>query len=168
MAQQNGGQFDPVLFGDYRDPQDNILNTFGDYFNDAFPLNDFASPYNAEDIVSQPGKKDFMKEIEVQRNGSPNKMPQAEADKQYLKCDQLWFVFLHVFQYRLLTTLLFRDRVKTSTKAQSGETEMDDLCSQLKSKAKCSGKGVVIEEKDVDDILGPAPTDQTDFLKMFS
>ena len=45
---------------------------------------------------------------------------------------------------------------------------MDDLCSQLKSKAKCSGKGAVIDQKYVDEILGPAPTEQTDFMKMFS
>lgn len=49
------------------------------------------------------------------------------------------------------------------------EAEMDDLCSQLKAKAKCSGKGAVIAEKDVDAILGPAPpVEQTDFMKMFS
>ena len=45
---------------------------------------------------------------------------------------------------------------------------MDELCSQLKAKAKCSGSGAVIEQKEVDKILGPPPTDQQDFLKMFS
>lgn len=44
---------------------------------------------------------------------------------------------------------------------------MDDLCTQLKSKAKCSGSGAVIDQKDVDAILGPAPDEQKDFLKMF-
>ena len=52
-------QFDPVLFGDYRDPQDNILsnNAFGDFFNDAFPTQDFSSPYNTGDFVSPPAKQ---------------------------------------------------------------------------------------------------------------
>ena len=45
---------------------------------------------------------------------------------------------------------------------------MDDLCSQLKSKAKCSGKGAVIDQAEVDRILGPVRKDQPDFLKMFS
>ena len=44
---------------------------------------------------------------------------------------------------------------------------MDDLCSQLKAKAKCSGNGAVIDQKDVDAILGPAPVDTKDFFKMF-
>lgn len=49
------------------------------------------------------------------------------------------------------------------------EAELDDLCTQLKAKAKCSGKGAVITEKGVDAILGPAPpAEQTDFMKMFS
>ncbi len=45
---------------------------------------------------------------------------------------------------------------------------MDDLCAQLKSKAKCSGKGAVIAQSDVDEILGPTPAEQADFLQMFS
>lgn len=63
---------------------------------------------------------------------------------------------------------VIRDRVQSSEKVQSGAADMDDLCSQLKAKAKCSGSGAVIQQKDVDHILGPAPTDQQDFLKMFS
>lgn len=37
---------------------------------------------------------------------------------------------------------------------------MENLCEQLKSKAKCSGKGAVIDEKEVDKILGPATKDK--------
>jgi len=93
MAQQNGGQFDPVLFGDYRDPQDNILNnSFGDYFNDAFPYNDFASPYNTGIVASQPPMKDFMKEIEVRQNGSPGEVVPGDEKEQFLTCDKLWSV----------------------------------------------------------------------------
>ncbi len=53
-------------------------------------------------------------------------------------------------------------------KVQSGEIDMNDLCAQLKQKAKCTGTGAVIEQKDVDDILGPAPDHQKDYLKMFT
>lgn len=57
--------------------------------------------------------------------------------------------------------------MQASEKAQSGEFDLDNLCSQLKAKAKCSGSGAVIEQKDVDTILGPPPEEQKDFLKMF-
>ena len=58
--------------------------------------------------------------------------------------------------------------MKNSEKVISGELDMDDLCSQLKSKAKCSGSGAVVDQADVDAILGPAPTEQQDFFSMFA
>lgn len=36
---------------------------------------------------------------------------------------------------------------------QNGNIDMDDLCSQLQSKAKCSGDGPVINEKDFKEII---------------
>lgn len=57
--------------------------------------------------------------------------------------------------------------MQRSEKVQSGAADMDDLCSQLKAKAKCSGHGAVIDQKDVDAILGPVPADKQDFFKMF-
>lgn len=57
--------------------------------------------------------------------------------------------------------------MQRSEKDQFGEVDMDNLCSQLKSKAKCSGGGAVVEQKDVDAILGPPSEDQKDFTKMF-
>ena len=169
MAQQNGGQFDPVLFGDYRDPQDNILNnSFGDFFNDAFPLNDFSTPYNTSDSPEQPPKNDFLKEIAVTQNGNPKETAPAGDAKQFVTCDKLWYVSIASFVDPTLTVTI-RDRVQQSDRGNLGEAEMDDLCSQLKSKAKCSGKGAVIAQKDVDDILGPAPQAQGDDpFRMFS
>ena len=87
-----------MLWGDYRDPQDNILNNnFDNFFNDAFqsPV-DFTSPYNTGELLEppQPQKRNLMDEIEVQQNGEseqgeshalPNDNP-----KQYLTCEKLW------------------------------------------------------------------------------
>ena len=171
MAQQNGGAFDPVLFGDYRDPQDNILNNnaFGDFFNDAFPTQDFGTPYFTGEA---PPKKDLMQEIEVKKNADPSKLVSQNDIKNYLACDKLWYVHVHralvTDVISLLISAYFRDRVQSSTKVQNGEADMDDLCSQLKSKARCSGKGAVIDPDDVDRILGPVREEQPDFLKMFS
>lgn len=169
MAQQNGGAFDPVLFGDYRDPQDNILNNnaFGDFFNDAFPLQDFGTPYYTGDA---PPKKDLMQEIEIRKDASPSELRPENDKKQFLPCDKLWFVHCApaTVVIGLLTLPRSRDRVKSSEKVKNGEADMDDLCSQLKSKAKCSGQGAVIAQKDVDLILGPMREQQPDILKMFS
>ncbi|KAL9130074.1 MAG: hypothetical protein Q9217_001633 [Psora testacea] len=168
MAQQNGGQFDPVLFGDYRDPQDNILNTFDDFFNDAFPTQDFASPYNTGDAPTPEPKRDLMKEIQVRQDGGEDEVVPAERPPQYLECDKLWSAAI-VFSLTSYSTNVFcRERVQASEKYKSGGSDMDDLCSQLKSKAKCSGKEAVIEEKEVDRILGPPSKTDGDPFKMFS
>jgi len=94
MAQQNGGLFDPVLFGDYRDPQDNILNN--GFFNDAFLLqDDFGTAFNTGPLaVASPApKRDLMKEVEVQQNGeAEEEVVPGEAPKQFIDCDRLWYV----------------------------------------------------------------------------
>ncbi|MCJ1405273.1 DNA-binding transcription factor yap1 [Xylographa trunciseda] len=150
MAAQNGGAFDPVLFADYRDPQDNIMSgDFGAFFDEAFPALDFASPSATVLEPAVPKKRDLMQQIEDQQAGKEIEIVPGEGAKQFLTCNMLW------------------DRVQRSERVQSGEADMDDLCTQLKAKAKCSGSGAVIDQKDVDAILGPAPEEHKDFLKMF-
>lgn len=98
MAQQNGGQFDPVLFGEYRDPQDSILNSnFGGFFNDAFVPPDFGSPFPTGEVAASPApKRDLLKEIETQQNDNDNVVPiptQSVAGAQRISCNQkLWSV----------------------------------------------------------------------------
>lgn len=94
MAQQNGGLFDPELFGDYRDPQDNILNgEFGGFFSDAFPVQDFTSPFYTGDIATPAAsKRDLMHEVEKQRNGNDDEVPLSEQRKRILNCTELWYV----------------------------------------------------------------------------
>jgi AP-1-like factor len=41
-------------------------------------------------------------------------------------------------------------------KFQNGEVDVDNLCSELRTKARCSESGVVINKKDVDAIMGRA------------
>ncbi|KAI4202438.1 MAG: hypothetical protein LQ346_001996 [Caloplaca aetnensis] len=147
MAQQNGGQFDPILFNDYRDTQNDLFDN--DFFNEAFLNQDFSTPFNAPERATPPPKTDLLQQVEAQQDSGGNEVVPGEDPKQFLSCDKLW------------------DRVQQSEKAQTGEIDMDNLCSQLKSKAKCSGSGAVIEQKDVDAILGPPPNAQKDFLKMF-
>ncbi|KAF4977972.1 hypothetical protein FZEAL_5580 [Fusarium zealandicum] len=139
LAQQNGGQFDPQLFGGYRESQDSVLAnpSFDDFFNDALE-GDFFVPYNM--APTSPGAK---------TNGQPKKAPnlidQIDAQqnsiddeplkKQNMNCNQLW------------------ERLQSCPKAQNGEFDLDGLCSELTKKAKCSGTGPVVAETDFDSIL---------------
>lgn len=46
---------------------------------------------------------------------------------------------------------------------QTGGFDLDNLCSELQSKAKCSGEGVVVKEHEFETILGKYLGD--DFMK---
>lgn len=93
MAQQNGGQFDPVLFGDYRDPHESILSSFDpDFFNDAFDDRDFSTPFYTGEPTSPAARRDLMKEIEVQQNGAVDETAPSNKPKIFLGCDKIWLV----------------------------------------------------------------------------
>lgn len=47
-----------------------------------------------------------------------------------------------------------RDRLQSMEKFRNGEIDVDNLCTELRTKARCSEGGVVVNQKDVDDIMG--------------
>ncbi|KIE03619.1 AP-1-like protein, partial [Metarhizium majus ARSEF 297] len=133
LVQQNGGgHFDPQLFGDYRESQENVLSnpSFDDFFlNDGLDA-DFFTPYNAAPNEHAP-KKNLIAEIDAQQNSIDDDM----GNKQNMSCNQLW------------------EKLQECPKAQNGEFDLDGLCSELTKKAKCSGSGPVVAERDFDTIL---------------
>lgn len=132
FAQQN--TFDPVLFGDYRETQDNILSQdFGAFFNDAYPLPDLGSPlHNYTDVTAdQAAKTDLLQQVEAAKNEEV--VPDTDRP---MSCNKIW------------------DRLQSMEKFRNGEIDIDNLCSELRAKAKCSEGGAVVDKKDVDKILG--------------
>lgn len=164
FAQQNGNQFDPQLFGDYREPQENILSndvyTTDGFFNDAFAMPEFGSPYNtASPALSR--KEKPVEEEEV--------VP-AEDTSQLLTCNTIWYVSSlsagddqHLFLGNATNVLVNRDRLQACPKVKEGEFDLDLLCKDLQKKAKCSETGAVVNESDFNKILktyvgGDAPS----------
>jgi AP-1-like factor len=89
FAQQNGNQFDPQLFGDYREPQDNILSgeAFSDsFFADAFAMPDFNSPFNVAPSPIPP-KKDLVAQIDEKQN---EEVVPGEDPSKMLTCNTIW------------------------------------------------------------------------------
>lgn len=135
LAQQNNNAFDPLLFGDYREPQDNILSSgaFSDaFFQDAFPVPDFTSPYNAES--STVAKRDLLKEIDERQNDEEEVVP-GEDPAKMLSCNTIW------------------DRLQSCPKVKEGEFDLDNLCKDLQKKAKCSETGAVVNETDFNKLM---------------
>lgn len=138
LAQQNNNSFDPILFGDYRESQDNILSQdFGSFFNDAYPLPDLGSPlHNYSDVANeQTVKTDLLKQVDEAKDGREEVVPDNEKP---MTCNKIW------------------DRLQSMEKFRNGEIDIDNLCSELRAKAKCSEGGAVVDKKDVDKILGAA------------
>ncbi|KAJ5081825.1 hypothetical protein NUU61_010089 [Penicillium alfredii] len=138
LAQQNGGQFDPVLFGDWREPQDAVLSQdFGSFFNDAFPLPDLGSPSHniTEAATEQPPKKDAVSQNDKKLE---DEVVPGEDKSKMLSCTKIW------------------DRLQSMEKFRTGEIDVDNLCTELRTKARCSEGGVVVDQNDVDAIMGRA------------
>ncbi|KAI8965179.1 PAP1-domain-containing protein [Daldinia sp. FL1419] len=130
LSQQNGGQFDPQLFGDYREPQDNILSsaTFDDsFFNDAFDV-DFTTPYNVPAASNNNApKKNLIAEIDARKETEDTIVA---SNGKLLTCNNIW------------------EKLQACPRVQSGDLDLDGLCSDLQKKAKCGGSGAVVDEHD--------------------
>ncbi|KAF9876263.1 transcription factor PAP1 [Colletotrichum karsti] len=135
FAQQNGGQFDPQLFGNYREPQENILggNFDESFFNEALDA-DFITPYNmAAPSPAQP-KKNLIDQIDAAKNADDDVVKEAVKPENY-NCNKIW------------------EKLQDCPSVQSGEFDLDGLCSELQKKAKCSGQGPVVSETDFQSVV---------------
>ena len=160
LAQQNGGDFDPVLFGDWREPQDAVLSQdFGSFFNDAFPLPDLGSPgHNLTEAATEPTpvpapapKKDRLPHA---HKATEEEVVPGEDKSQMLSCTKIWYVLCPEYCPKQYSTNTSRDRLQSMDKFRNGEIDVDNLCSELRTKARCSEGGVVVNQTDVDDIMG--------------
>ncbi|KAJ3941949.1 DNA-binding transcription factor yap1 [Colletotrichum tropicale] len=147
LAQQNGGQFDPQLFGDYREPQENILGggTFDDsFFNDALDA-DFITPYNMAPSPAVP-KKNLIDQIDAAKNADDDVVKDAVKAENY-NCNKIWYVVPRQASSTVTYTHP-REKLQNCPDVASGEFDLDGLCSELQKKAKCSGQGPVVSETD--------------------
>jgi AP-1-like factor len=155
LAQQNGGQFDPLLFGDWREPQDAILSQdFNTFFDDAFPLPDLGSPsHNLSEIGGQAQPKKSI--LEMMDNKMDEEVVPGEDKTKMLSCTKIWYALYQLTLLLNYTNLPhYRDRLQSMEKFRNGEIDVDNLCSELRTKARCSEGGVVVNQSDVDDIIG--------------
>lgn len=92
LASQNGGQFDPILFGDYRESQAAVVGdgefTNG-FFNDAFVIPDFGSPFHFGDTPAVQ-KSNPLEEIERLQDGIDEEVVPGEDMSQMLNCHKIW------------------------------------------------------------------------------
>lgn len=175
LATQNGGQFDPVLFGDYRESQDAIVGD-GDFnsgffeaafpydLNTSFPVTDFSSPKTAQ---QNSASANLLAEVEKCREGgdddiylpkqepaqqiqpSQNEMSLKSAE-QMLNCNTIWCVNLLDNNAYIDTDISPRSQLQSNQDFKEGKFDLDNLCAELRAKAKCSESGVTVPSEYVD------------------
>jgi AP-1-like transcription factor len=102
LAQQNGGQFDPMLFGDYRDSQSAIVGDgdfTGGFFNDALPATaDYSSPFNWDLGVTGTGltpaiqKPNPLEQADLLQAGADEEeVVPGEDRSKMLTCHKIWY-----------------------------------------------------------------------------
>lgn len=181
LSSQNGGSFDPVLFGDYREPQDNIMGTgnfTGGFFEDGLSFPDFNDPFNfntsTDTTVPAPvvapasgtmpqkqgAKPSLLDQVAAQRDGGDEydknlTMPTECKDKQpsLMACYKIWYVYCYLLLVTQPLTMLFRNQLQNCPRFHSGDFDIDNLCSELASKATCTETGLAIEKDKVEAAL---------------
>lgn len=160
FANQNGGQFDPTLFGEYRDTNQAIVGDgdfTGGFFNDAFLNADYGSPFHFGDTPAVQ-KPNPLEEIERIQDGEDEVVPGEDVNSM-LNCHKIWLVSSYGFHNsRTLTSS--RDKLSSRPDFKDGTIDIDNLCSELRAKARCSESGVVVDHKDVEAALKRLPKDQ--------
>ncbi|KAH9864470.1 hypothetical protein J1614_010404 [Plenodomus biglobosus] len=144
FANQNGGQFDPTLFGEYRETQTAIVGDgdfTGGFFNDAFVNADYGSPFHFGDTPAF-NKANPLEEIERVQEGEDEVVPGDDMTAM-LNCHKIW------------------DKLSSRPDFKDGTIDIDNLCSELRAKARCSESGVVVDHKDVEAALKRLPREST-------
>jgi AP-1-like factor len=159
FANQNGGQFDPTLFGEYRDTQNAIVGEgdfTGGFFNDAFLNTGYGSPFHFGDTPAVQ-KPNPLEEIERIQDGEDEVVPGDDINSM-LNCHKIWSV--DSVQPVIACTLMpGRDKLSSRPDFKDGTIDIDNLCSELRAKARCSESGVVVDHKDVEAALKRLPKD---------
>ncbi|KAF2760208.1 PAP1-domain-containing protein [Pseudovirgaria hyperparasitica] len=146
LTNQNGGQFDPTLFGDYRDPQAAIVGDgdfTGGFFDDAFNFGSYGSPFasfGGDGITpATSSKANPISEIEKIQDGVEDEVVPGEDPGKFLNCHKIW------------------DKLAQRSDFKDGTIDIDNLCSELRAKARCSESGVVVDDQDVEAALKRLP-----------
>lgn len=90
-------------------------------------------------------KRDLIAEIDAQKESED--YPSPEVKEKYLTCNKIWLACLgQILVHVHVANACFREKLQACPKVQSGEFDLDGLCSELQKKAKCSGNGAVVDE----------------------
>ena len=123
---------------------------------------DFTTPYNVafnspattkKDLPAPGASKDLIAQIDAAKEGDDEIVG---ADGQLLTCNKIWYEpssQTPATPAADVTNEPHREKLQNCPKVQNGDFDLDGLCSDLQKKAKCSGSGAVVNEKDFKNVM---------------
>jgi len=109
--------------------------------------------------------RNLMAEIEKTRDGGdddyglPNAKPAApkktDSSGKLISCNSIWYLdpILIIYFTKHITNIRIRNQLQSNPDFQDGKFDLDNLCSELRSKARCSESGVMVDQDHVDKAL---------------
>lgn len=79
----------------------------------------------------------------------------ADDTTKMITCTKIWFVD-SARPAECNSHILNRDRLQSMEKFRNGEIDIENLCDDLKAKARCTEGDAAIHQKDLESILGSA------------
>lgn len=156
------GNFDPVLFGDYRDSNDAIVGTgdfSGGFFDDALNSQqfDYGSPSNLFGILQSPQQThaSLNSNVNASNSAAPSKNLMAEVEKTCGGGDDDYGLPTKKTESngKLISCNNIWNQLQSNPDFQEGKFDLDGLCSELRAKARCSESGVMVDQDHVDAAL---------------
>lgn len=151
----------------------------GGFFDDAvnsMPF-DYQSPTNLFGILQSPlqtpgtlpasadksadrstPSRNLMAEVEKTCDGGdddyglPGVAKKSKTDSgKFISCNNIWYVlfFWHYISTSFTNTGVHRTQLQSNPDFRDGKFDLDGLCSELRAKAKCSEKGVLVDQDHV-------------------
>jgi AP-1-like transcription factor len=111
---------------------------------------DFATPYN---IAPSPVtyKKDLIAEIDAAKDADADISANSGGLLTYNKIR--YGRFARDGSISRFANSHYSEKLQSCPKVQNGDFDLDGLCSELQKKAKCSGSGPVVNEKDFNNAM---------------
>ncbi|KAK5750188.1 DNA-binding transcription factor yap1 [Elasticomyces elasticus] len=112
--------------------------------------------------VSAPPSKSLMAEIEKTRNGgdddyglpgsSSKPVVTANQSGKLISCNNIWYASSPPHEHASANGII-RNQLQSNPDFQAGTFDLDNLCSELRAKARCSESGVMVSQDHVDAAL---------------
>lgn len=141
-------------FNSYRDPSSNFMVGGGVdnfFFDDAYNNLDLSIPTDSPQADGVAHKKNLIAEIDAAKEAD-----EVDSSGKEINCASIWYGSVLARASPASTDSFDREKLASCEKAKNADFDLDGLCKDLSSKAKCSGTGegtTVVDQKSFKEVM---------------